>query len=504
MTADAARLGAVVGALGLSVLIVAPARTWRGAGLGAWAVGCALLALSVAPSGHHRAYAAAAFVGLIAALVAGWLFVRWPWLIPAAVIACAPARIPVTIGAKTYNLLLPLYVVVAGVAVALAVELLVPARVALLRRGRVFEPRGRHSGEEAELEVPPDREEPVLGVFAWPAALLIGWSGLALLWSEDRHQGAIYLLFYMLPLGLIAAAIARLPWRIEWVKVLYAELSVMAAVFAAVGIEQYLSRTIYWNPKVKVDNAYAPVGWFYRVNSVFYDPSIYGRFLVVAILASLVLVLFERSRWAWVAAVLAAFTTVGLIPSFSQSSFFALAVGIAVALVVLWRRAAILPLVVAAAVLAAVTLGVPQLRHRVLGKAGISHATGGRSSLVSNGIKIAEHHPLIGVGTGGFAVGYHKLTHHAGRASHTAPITVAAETGIAGLAFLAWLLAGTVTLPYRRNRAATSLDRARLAFGLALLAVAVHSLFYNALIEDPIFWAGLALTAVAWRQVARA
>ena len=39
---------------------------------------------------------------------------------------------------------------------------------------------------------------------------------------------------------------------------------------------------------MKVDNAYAPVGWFYRVNSVFYDPSIYGRFLVVGILASLV------------------------------------------------------------------------------------------------------------------------------------------------------------------------------------------------------------------------
>ena len=36
-----------------------------------------------------------------------------------------------------------------------------------------------------------------------------------------------------------------------------------------------------------VGNAYAP---FYRVNSVFYDPSVYGRFLVVAMLAALVLV----------------------------------------------------------------------------------------------------------------------------------------------------------------------------------------------------------------------
>jgi O-antigen ligase len=368
----------------------------------------------------------------------------------------------------------------------------------------MFTPRGRHTGEEQPLEVAPDRERPVLGNFAWPAALLIGWSGIALLWSEDRHQGAVYLLFYMLPLGLIAAAMARLTWRPGWVKVLYAELAVMAVVFALIGIWQYSTRTIYWNPKVKVDNVYAPVGWFYRVNSVFYDPSIYGRFLVVAILASVVLVLFEGSRWAWVAACVATVAVTGMIFSFSQSSFVSLAVGICVALTVLWRRKAIAPLAVAAAVLALVTLGVPQLRHRVLGKAGISHATGGRSSLVSNGLKIVEHHPLIGVGTGGFAEGYHRQTHRAGRASHTSPITVAAETGIAGLAFLLWLLFGGLTLPYKRNHGETELNRARLGFGLALLAVAVHSLFYNALIEDPLFWAALALTAVTWREVQRA
>jgi O-antigen ligase len=349
-----------------------------------------------------------------------------------------------------------------------------------------------------------DRRSRELGPLAWPLAIFIGWTGLSFLWTKDVRQGAIELLFFVLPFGLLTVALARLVWSRAWVLTLYVQLAVMALVFAVIGVVQYETRSIFWNPKVRVDNAYAPSGWFYRVNSVFYDPSIYGRFLVVGILASLVLVLFERSRWAWIAAGVAAETVVGLIPSFSQSSFFALAIGIAVALVVLWRRTAILPLVLAAAVLAAVTLGVPQLRHRVLGKAGISHATGGRSSLVSNGLRIFEHHPLIGVGTGGFAAGYAKETHRAGRASHTAPITVAGETGIVGLAFLAWLLAGVVTLPYRRNRGATPLERARLVFGLALLAVAVHSLFYNALIEDPLFWTALALSAVAWRQVNRA
>ncbi len=504
MSADVVRLGGLVGALGLAALLVAPTRRTRGAGLAAWAVGCGLLALELAPSGHHRAFAAAAVAGVIAAGLAGWLFIRVPWMLPVAVLACAPARIPVSVGATKANLLLPLYLVVAGAAVSLAAEIVVPERFARWRAGKIFEPRGRHAGEPAAPVRPPDRERPVLGAFAWPAALLIGWSGICLLWSpiagKGLHDGAVYLLFYMLPLGLIAATLARLPWRIGWVKVLYIELAAMAAVFAAIGVEQYLTRTIYWNPKVNVDNAYAPVGWYFRVNSVFYDPSIYGRFLVVAILASLVLVLFERSGKAWIAAALATVTLIGLLPSFSQSSFVALAAGIAVALIVLWRRKAILPLALAAAVLVGLTLGVPQLRHRVIGKAGIHHATDGRAPLVTAGIKIAVHHPVIGVGTGGFIEAYAKETHKAGRASHAAPITVAAETGIPGLAALAWLVGCAFIIPFRGNRGRTPTGRARLAFGLALVAIFVHSLFYNALIEDPLFWAALALSAVAYRE----
>jgi O-antigen ligase len=139
----------------------------------------------------------------------------------------------------------------------------------------------------------------------------------------------------------------------------------------------------------------------------------------------------------------------------------------------------------------------------VLGK-NLSHATGTRSTLVSTGIKLALEHPLIGVGTGGFVAGYGKQTHTRGAASHDAPITVAAENGLPGLALLLWLLAAVFVAPFRGNRAQTANDRARLAFGLALLAIVVHSLFYNALLEDPLFWAVLALSAVALREPAPA
>ena len=111
--------------------------------------------------------------------------------------------------------------------------------------------------------------------------------------------------------------------------VLYVELAAMALVFAVVGVDQYQTRNIYWNPKVH-HNANAPDGWFYRVNSVFYDPSIYGRFLVVAILADRRAARPRRvGRCGLVAAALASCVTwSGCCISFSQSSFVALLVAV--------------------------------------------------------------------------------------------------------------------------------------------------------------------------------
>jgi putative inorganic carbon (HCO3(-)) transporter len=475
-----AHIGGAVGALGLALLFVGTGKQARLVGLAGWGVGCAMLALWLAPAGHHRLYAVAAVAGVVAAGLLAWLFVRVPWTLAVAVLACAPARIPVSIGSTPANLLVPLYLVVVAAGFALLWELF---------------------GDDERT-----RE---LGPLAWPLALFVGWTGLTFLWSIDRVEGAKYLLFFMLPFGLIAVSMARLPWRIGWVKGLYAQLAGMAFVFAAIGGWQYATRNVFWNPKVIVDNAYAPSSWFYRVNSVFYDPSIYGRFLVVGILASLVLVLYARGAVAWAALAVAVATWIGLVPSFSQSSFVALAAAVVAALIALWRRRAVAPLAVAAVVLVAITLGVPQVHHRMFGKAGLSHITSDRSTLVSNGIKLALRHPVIGVGAGGFKCGYVNLTSPKGcrkgkepkaAASHDSAITVAAETGLPGLVLLVWLVSAALALSLRRNAVATPTGRARLAFGLALFAIVVHSLFYNALIEDPLFWALLALSALAWRE----
>jgi putative inorganic carbon (HCO3(-)) transporter len=474
VTSELARIGGPVGCLGLAVLFVAPTRPARLAGLTAWAAGALALVAFLAPHGHRAVLAAAGVVGLVLAAAGAATLRRWPWALALAVLACAPARIPVTVGGTKANLLVPLYGVVAAAALALGWE---------LSRG--------------------DRRYRELGPFAWPLAAFVAWSGLTLAWTGDLREGSIELLFFYLPFGLLAVGLARLPWRGRWLVALYVQLVAMALAFAAIGVYQWATRDVFWNPKVIVGNAYAP---FYRVNSIFWDPSIYGRFLVLAILASLVLVLFGRGRVALYPAAAIAAIWLGLLFSFSQSSFAALIAGVVAAAAVAWRWRAVAALVLVGAVMLTVGVSAPQVRHSLLGSSGVglNSASSGRLKLVSNGAKIALHHPHDGVGIGGFKRAYAKRLHLRGKepksaASHDTPITVAAETGLPGLALLAWLL-----LAYLRNVPrgipGTFRDRAILIAALLLGAIAVHSLFYDAFFEDPLAWGLIALLVLGIRQ----
>ena len=79
MSAQAAQIAGAVASVGLAALIVARPREARVAGLGAWAIGCILLAFYLAPSSHQRVLAAAAVVGVFVAVGLALLFRRWPW-----------------------------------------------------------------------------------------------------------------------------------------------------------------------------------------------------------------------------------------------------------------------------------------------------------------------------------------------------------------------------------------------------------------------------------------
>jgi putative inorganic carbon (HCO3(-)) transporter len=433
-----------------------------------------VLAFYLAPHGHRPVLAAAAVGGLVVAAGAAALLQRWPWLLVLAALACVPARIPVDVGSTDANLLVPMYGVVAAAALALAWQLM------------------RDAGSVRNRE---------LGPLSLPLAAFVLWSGLSLAWSQDLRQGAIELLAFYLPFALLAVALARLPWRREWVAAAWVLLAGMAVVFAAIGVYQYETRDVFWNPKVLIGNAYAP---FYRVNSVFWDPSIYGRFLAVAILASLVLVVHGAARRvAFAAAAVVAVAWIGLVLSFSQSSFVALVVGVGVVAWFAWRRKTLALLGVVAVVVLVAGLAMPSVRHHSL-----NSASGGRFKLVKNGVAIAAHHPVQGVGIGGFKRAYAKRTGLKGRepkaaASHDTPVTIAAENGIVGLALFCWLLLTAFVIAFRGLAPGTFAGRVSLILGVVLAAIGVHSLFYNAFFEDPMAWGVFGLAPLAAAALAR-
>ncbi len=194
------------------------------------------------------------FAALAIGLALALAFRRLPWLLPVLALACVPARIGVHVGHASTKLLLPLYVVILGATILLAWDLV--------------------AGDSRVRE---------LRAAAWPLAAYLAWTGLSISWSHDVSEGAVELLAFYVPFTLLALAIARLPWSTLGLRALYVEITVMAVVFAGVGFYQYDTRNIFENPKLGVSNAYAP---FFRVNSVFWDPSVYGRFLVVAMAPS--------------------------------------------------------------------------------------------------------------------------------------------------------------------------------------------------------------------------
>ncbi len=433
-----AELGAPIACIGLAVLLLARTRLNRIAGLGYAGVGTILLCASLAPSSAPELA-----VAIVGALVVGpllaILFKREPWLIAFATLAFVPFRV----GFLGHQLLVPLYAVALGAAGLLLWQLV--------------------DGDSRTRE---------LGIASWPLALYLVW-----------------LAFYI-PFTILAVSIARLPWLKSRVRILYGELAVLALIFALVGFYQYKTRTIFENTKLQQINTFQAI---FRVNSVFFDPSIYGRFLVVAIVATAVLLVRGgvSRRIALGALALIAVVWLGLLISFSQSSFAALFVAVFALAAIVWRWKSLLALVAVLVLAVGIAVTQPHLMHalRHQTKSGLNKATGGRSTLIAVGIRIAKRHPTHGVGLGGFEHAYSKLTHHTPKksASHNTPVTVAAEEGGPGLLLFFWLVGALLLAAYRRVDHRTY-GLLALAAGLSLLAIFVHSNAYNDFFEDPTTW----------------
>jgi O-antigen ligase len=127
-------------------------------------------------------------------------------------------------------------------------------------------------------------------------------------------------------------------------------------------------------------------------------------------------------------------------------------------------------------------------------------ATSGRYDLVKGGVDLFTAKPLVGHGAGAFSRAYRHAekgsAERAVSASHTIPITVAAEQGLPGLlVYIALLVAGFAAL-FRGVRG----DPVRAAVAAAFAALVLHTWSYASFLEDPLTWAllgmGLALSLI--------
>ncbi len=389
-----------------------------------------------------------------------FLFTRHAGIAPLLLLLAAPFRIGISLGSQSARLLLPLYGVLAAAALALAWRLL----------------RG----------VPVRRMARSLAV---PSAALVCLYALSLLWAKDVRAGSIELGAFLFPFLVLVVVVVYEPRRAWIPRALAYALAGEAVGFAAFGLWEEATHHVYFSRFLEISNIYTS---YFRTNSLFYDPNIYGRHLAIAL--SVLVVLIWKQRLALpVAVALIAFLWTGLYYTYSLSSLAALFVAVVCIALVAGGRRTRKAIVVGAASLALVGAGF--LAVSVQGHS-LRNLTSGRSHLASITFDVFTEHPLVGVGVGSQprAAQDKSVSSDAIKrdTSHTTPLTVAAELGIVGLAaYLAWFAGAFVTLRNAFRRDATIGLSLAAAFGVLV----VHSLSYSGFFEDPITWGALALAA---------
>jgi O-antigen ligase len=189
---------------------------------------------------------------------------------------------------------------------------------------------------------------------------------------------------------------------------------------------------------------------------------------------------------------------VALVLSLSRSSMAGLLVALAVLAAVRWRPSRTLVAAAAVVVLGGATVAITPTTFGF--NQSFNGVSAGRGSVLSGGARLFADRPLEGFGSGSFETEYHRHNPLSGplTASHTTPVTIAAEQGVIGeIPYLALVVVALFML-VRGTRA----DPARAAIAAAFVALIVHTLFYADFLEDPSTWALLAVGAALARRPA--
>jgi hypothetical protein len=422
--------------------------------------------------------AALALLGVVAVLIA-----RRPTLIGPLAVAALPFRVPIQAGGTTSNLLVPLYLVVAAGSLAAIIPTL----------------RGREDQSDVEDSDPPGWIERLLAVYVVLYAVQA-------VYSSDFEKALQQLVFFYVPFALLFILLKRLEWTPRVVHLCFAILVALAIAFAGIGFVEYATKTIFLNPKLVVAN---DLHTYFTVNSVFFDPDIFGRFLALAMIGLAVGLLYDggtaqappaaggrarttpAGRLIAVSVVLAVLWG-GLVLTLSRSSLAALLVGLATLAALRWQLSRTLAIVAVVIALGAAAVAITPKTFGL--NQGLNGASSGRASLISGGARLFGDRLVWGYGSGSFVHEYR--AHNPGSsttlsASHTIPITIGAEQGMIGeLAYAALVIVAAFIL----IRGART-DPTRAGIAAAFLALVFHTMLYADFLEDPVTWALLATGA---------
>jgi hypothetical protein len=463
-------------------------------------------------------FAALAGTGAVVAALA-FLLDRRPILLPVLILLALPFRIPLAVGGEDANLLLPLYLVTASGVLATAYRQLRP-------RG------GAASPAHSTGSVPPGAGSRRIASWMKPllaASVLLYAVGL--FYSDDQSQGLLNFCFFLVPFALVFALMIDVEWNRRTLKVALYSVIGLALVWAAVGFVEFQTRSLLWNEVVIRSNDFHV---YFRVNSLFWDPNVYGRYLALVITVVAAALLWARTyRDALTLALISGVLWLALITTFSQSSFIALLAGLATLVALRWSLKLVLG---GAGVLLLLTLVFATFAGGLvkLDLSRLNPQTAGRADLVSGGMELFGDRPVIGYGPGSFSLSFREQISGPNAPvteSHTEPITVAAEQGLVGLAVYLGLILSALfvlasgmraTMPglagFRRRggrdgdgttptrgppddgpagagvtESAGAPPAARAAVLAAFVAVLVHTLTYAGFLDDPVTWVLIAV-----------
>lgn len=376
-----------------------------------------------------------------------------------------PLRITVELFGEKANLLIPLYAVI--------------ILVSLTALGMVIRNRQLFGNRPTIIDL-------TLIVF-------VVLAGLSLTYTYDVREGLIEFGMFYLPFLLMYLSVRILKPGERALKTALTLLFLQGIAFSLFGVYQYLSGHLFWNQRLIEANEFSPV---FRVNSIFWDPNMFARFLIVVIVFSMTYLLFRPGVFnSYFLSSVSLICWIGVALSFSRSGWLTLLFALVVlaflgfeqqsSVKIKYKKVLILLLVVILSAL--VIFSFVAIRN-----GDVRTALEGRLKLIRGGFEVFLIHPFTGAGVGSFKSEIRSLSGFRRArvvASHNSTMTMLTEFGLLGFAlFLSLIVSALLTI-----RKAEFLSIAPLA---CLIALLVHSQFYGAFFEDPYTWWALALLGI--------